>query len=163
MGNLVCGQSQTQAERTPQEEPVMMSMTTMMTMTTSHVAYSCNILASAVGEDASILQQISSRWRRSQGEAAREGAEDKPWGTGKKTQAVRGDVAAGSMPMKQPESKQKKDDKNTRYTIKAAQPAAQAQPLAEKCSASCWQCWLQSWSSRPWQSRCSTNSKEGRL
>ena len=32
-------------------------------------------------------------------------------GTGKKTQAVRGDVATGSMPMKQPESKQKKDDK----------------------------------------------------
>ena len=53
-------------------------------------------------------------------------------GTGKKTQAVRGDVATGSMPMKQPESKQKKDDKNTRYAIKAAQPAAQAQPLAEK-------------------------------
>ena len=103
-----------------------------MTMTTSHVAYSCNILAPAVGEDASIFQQISSRWQRSQGEAAREGAEDKPWGTGKKTQAVRGDVAAGSMPMKQPESKQKKDDKNTRYTIKAAQPAAQAQPLPEK-------------------------------
>ena len=83
----------------------------MMTMTTSHVAYSCNILAPAVGEDASIFQQISSRWQRSQGEAAREGAEDKPWGTGKKTQAVRGDVAAGSMPMKQPESKHKKDDK----------------------------------------------------
>ena len=39
---------------------------------------------------------------------------------GKKTQAVRGEVA-----------EQKKDGKNTRYARKAAQPAAQAQPLAD--------------------------------
>ena len=45
-------------------------------------------------------------------------------GTGKKTQAVRGDVAAGSMPMKQPESEQKKDDNKHGPAVggKSAQP-----------------------------------------
>ena len=55
------------------------------TLHSFHVAAcSCNILAPAVGEDATRLQEeIPSRWRRSQGEAARACAEEKPWGPGK--------------------------------------------------------------------------------
>ena len=56
------------------------------TLHSFHVAAcSCNILAPAVGEDATRLQEeIPSRWRRSQGEAARACAEEKPWGPGKR-------------------------------------------------------------------------------